>query len=117
MGGWQPLIFYKNSTMSASLKGTDYKLAQNDYNYDVRQGQYQSININGKRTHKLNTGWVDESYKELIENLMASEVILLDNKPVNCKTQSMEYKTFIKDRMINYTIVFEEAVNLINDMI
>lgn len=116
-GGWQPLIFFKNRTTSATVKGTDYKLAQDDYNYNPSVAQYQSININGKRTHKLNTGWIDENYNELIENLMVSETILMDGVPVNCKTQTMEYKTDIKDKMINYTIVFEEAFNLINDMV
>ena len=48
---------------------------------------------------------------------MVSEVILLDNKPVNIVTSSFEEKTSLKDKNINYEIEFEYSYNLINDVV
>jgi hypothetical protein len=49
--------------------------------------------------------------------LLLSEKVLLDDKPVQLKTQGSDLKTVLKDRMINYEIDFEYAYNLINDVI
>jgi hypothetical protein len=116
-GGWEFLNFFKAQTNTISTKGTDYKLNQEDFNYNVQVGQAKSFNINGTQTIKLNTGFVDENYSELITDLLLSETILLDEKPVMVKTQGSELKTSLKDKMINYEIEFEYAYNLINDVI
>jgi len=116
-GGWEFLTFFKQQTNSISVKGTDYKLMPNDINYNVSIGQTQRFNINGMQTVKLNTGFVDENYSELITDLLLSEKVLLDNKPVQLKTQGSDLKTVLKDRMINYEIDFEYAYNLINDVV
>jgi len=48
---------------------------------------------------------------------MLSEVVLLDNKPVTLKTNQTSLKTTIQDKNINYTIDFEYAYNLLNNVI
>jgi hypothetical protein len=65
---------------------------------------------------KLNTGWVDENTIELLVELITSETILLDNEPVNLKDKSIQKKTRLKDKMINYEMNFEYSFNLINDV-
>jgi hypothetical protein len=116
-GGWEFLTFFKAQTNSVSVKGTDYKLTQSAINYNTAIGQFKTFNINGKQTVKLNTGWVDENYSELITDLLLSETVLLDGKPVTIKTQSSDFKTNLKDKNINYEIEFEYAFNLINEVI
>ena len=59
---------------------------------------------------------MDENYSELITDLMLSETILLDNKPVKIKTQSSELKNSLKDKLINYEIDFEYNYDLINNV-
>ena len=115
--GWQPLTFYKQQTINISTTSNQYKMFQASSNYDVRIGQYQTMNTTGKKTIKLNTGWVTEDYSELISDLLLSETISLDRVPVNVKTKSVELKTHIKDRLINYEIEFEYAFDIINNMI
>jgi hypothetical protein len=66
---------------------------------------------------KCNTGWVYENYSELIQDLLLSEVVLLDNKPVVVKSQNFDIKTSLKDKNINYEIDFEYSFGLINDVI
>jgi 3-phosphoglycerate kinase len=74
------------------------------------------MNINGKETVKLNTGWVEENVSEAIQQLMLSEVILLDNKPVKMKTKTIEKVKKINDKMINYSMEFEFANDIINNV-
>jgi hypothetical protein len=116
-GGWQDLVFFKAQTNSIAVKGTDYKLTQSAINYNTAIGQFQTFNINGKQTVKLNTGWVEENYSELISDILLSETVLLNDVPVTVKSQSTDFKTNLKDKNINYELEFEYAFNLINDVI
>ena len=116
-GGWKDIMFFKAQTNTISVKGTDYKLTQDSINYNTSIGQFKTFNINGKQTIKLNTGFVDENYSELITDLLLSETVLLDGKPVTVKTQGSDLKTSLKDKLINYEMEFEYAYNLINDVV
>jgi len=116
-GGWKDIIFFKQQTNSIAVKGTDYKLMPSAINYNTSKGQVKTFNINGTQTIKLNTGFVDENYSELITDLLLSETVLLDGKPVIVKTQGSDLKTSLKDRLINYEMEFEYAYNLINDVV
>ena len=116
-GGWQFLTFFKAQTNNINVKGSAYKMMPSALDYNIAQGQTKSFNINGGQTVKLNTGWVDENYSDIITQLLLSETILLDNKPVEIKTQSSSLKTSLQDKMINYEMEFEYAFNLINDVI
>jgi hypothetical protein len=116
-GGWQTLTFYKAQTNNLSVKNSDYKLSPDNVNYTALRGQNKSFNFVGTQTIKVNSGWIDESYNELITDLLLSETVLLDRKPVIVKTQGTELKTKLKNRLINYEIDFEYSYNLINDAI
>ena len=116
-GGWQFLTFFKAQSNSISVNGSDYNLLPDAVDYNVYRGQSKVFNINGNKTIKCNTGWVYESYNELIQDLLLSETILLDNKPAKVKTQSFTYKTDLLDRNINFEIEFEYSFDLINNVI
>jgi len=116
-GGWQTITFFKAQTNSVTAKSDEYKLMPEQVNYNPLRGQSKSFNITGSQNIKLNTGWVDENYSELITDLLLSETILLDKKPVSLKTQSSELKTKLKNRMINYELEFQYNFNLINDVV
>lgn len=116
-GGAQFLTFFKAQTNTINTKGTSYKVLPASINYNPSKGQTKNFNINGTQNVKLNTGWVDENYSELIQDLMLSETVLLDGKPVIVKTQSSVLKTHLKDKNINYEVEFEYAYNLINDVV
>jgi len=116
-GGWQYLTFFKANLKSIETTSKDFNLLPSSVNYNVLQGQKRVFNQQGKQKIKCNTGWVDENYFDLIQDLLLSEVILLDNKPAIVKSQSAEYKTHLKDKNINYEIEFEFNYGLINDVI
>jgi hypothetical protein len=87
------------------------------FDYDTFVGSNKQFNFNGTRKITCNTGWVDENYSELIQDLLVSQVVLLDEIPVICKSTTSDEKTQLKDKNINYTINFEYNFNLINDVI
>ena len=116
-GGWQFLTFFKASSSSIETTSKDFNMLPSNVNYNVLQGQKQRFNFQGKQKVKCNTGWVDENYHELIQDLLLSEVVLLDNKPAIVKSQSFDIKTSLKDKVINYEIEFEYNYGLINDVV
>lgn len=116
-GGWQFLTFFKANSSSIETDYKEFSMLPSNINYNVLQGQKRRFNHQGKQSIKCNTGWVDENYFDLIQDLLLSEVVLLDNKPVVVKSKSSENKTHLKDKNINYEIEFEYNFGLINDVI
>ena len=116
-GGWQFLTFFKANSQSIDVKAKDFKMMPNAVDYNPLQGQTKRYNFQGTQKIKCNTGWVDENYSELIQDLLLSEVVLLDNKPALVKSQSFDIKTHLKDKNINYEIEFEYNYGLVNDVI
>jgi hypothetical protein len=116
-GGWQYLTFFKASSSSIEVTSKDFNLMPSSIDYNVLQGQKQRFNFQGKQKVICNTGWVEENYFELIQDLLLSETVLLDGQPAIVKSQTSDVKTYIKDKNINYTIEFEYNYGLINDVI
>lgn len=116
-GGWSFLTFFKAHQKSIEVKSSTFNLMPESWNYDTFVGSNKQFNFNGTKKITCNTGWVDENYSELIQDLLVSQVILLDDIPVVCKSTSNEEKTQLKDKNINYTINFEYNFNLLNDVI
>jgi hypothetical protein len=116
-GGWDFLTFFKANQQGIDVKSKDYNLLPSSIDYNPLQGIKQRFNFQGTQKIKCNTGWVDENYSELIQDLMLSEVVLLDNKPAIVKSQSFDIKTHLKDKNINYEVEFEYNYGLINDVI
>lgn len=116
-GGWQQLTFFKAQSNTINVKGSEYNLLQSNLNYDYRVGQKKSFNINGSQSVKLNTGFVDENYNQLIKQLLLSDTVLINNNPVTVKTQSLTYKTHLKDKNINFEIEFDYSNNLLNNIV
>ncbi len=117
-GCWQRTWFYAASNDTLSVENTNYNLMQSTFaNYNTLEGQTKSFNTNGKKSLKVNTDWVDESYNDLLKQLMLSERIVLNNYPASLKTQSTELFKNINQKTINYTLEFEFNYNAINNVI
>jgi hypothetical protein len=116
-GGWQQITFFKAQTNKIDIQSSKYNLMPNNVYYTAIEGQKKSFNINGTQTITCNTGWVTEGYNNFIKELMLSDTILLNGNPVTIKTQSLQYKTNLLDKNINYTIDFEYSNSLINNVI
>ena len=86
-------------------------------NYNTLEGQRKVFNTNGKKNIKVNTDWVDESYNELLQQLMLSERILINNYPAKLNTKSTELFKNINQKLINYQLEFEFSYDIINSVI
>jgi hypothetical protein len=117
-GAWQREIFFKASNDSFAVENTEYNLLQsNVYNYNTLEGQRKTFNTNGKKSIKVNTGWVNESWKETLKQIMLSERILIDLYPAKLNTKSTELFKSINTRQINYSLDFELAYDTINSVV
>jgi len=117
-GAWQTEWFFKASNRSISVENTEYNLMPETYpSYNVQEGQRKVFNTNAKEQIKVNTDWVNESYSEVIKQLMLSERILLDKSPVKINTKSTELFKSINTHMINYQLDFEYAYDTINSVV
>lgn len=116
LGGWDFITFFKTRTDSTSTESKPYNLGQKPWQYDIVRGQKKEFNFSQTRTVKLSTGFVPEYYGALIEQLMASENVLLDTLPALVKTKTQTIKSQLNNRLINYEVEFEMNYNLINDM-
>jgi hypothetical protein len=116
-GGWQFLTFFKASTEAIETEFKEFNILPSSIDYNVLQGQRKRFNHQGKQSIKCNTGWVDENYFELIQDLLLSETVLLGGKPAVVKSKTSEKKTSLNNKVINYEIEFEYNFGLINDVI
>lgn len=116
-GGWQFLTFFKASMEAIETDFKEFSMLPSDLDYNVLQGQRKRFNHQGKQSIKCNTGWVDENYFELIQDLLLSETVLLGGKPAAVKSKTSEKKTSLNNKVINYEIEFEYNYGLINDVI
>ena len=117
-GAWQREFFFKASNDTLSVENTEYNLLQTDsFNYNTLEGQRKVFNANGKKSIKVNTGWVYENWKEVLKQIMLSERILIDNKPAKINSKSTELFKSINTKQINYTLDFEFAYDAINSVI
>lgn len=117
-GAWHREFFFKASNDTLSVENTEYNLLQTDsFGYSVLEGQRKVFNANGKQSIKVNTGWVAESWKEVLKQIMLSERILIDNKPAKINTKSTELFKHINTKQINYSLEFEFAYDTINSVI
>lgn len=115
-GGLDFIWFFKMRTDNISIESKEYKLLQQGIGYDTTIGQNAKYNFNGKQSVKMNTGFVNENYNELIQDLMLSEKVWINSIPAIVKSSGTEFKTQIRNKNINYEIEFEYAFDLINNM-
>ena len=115
-GAFQREFFFKASTDSIEVTNKDYNLMQ-PFFYSLTGGQRTTYNQNGMQSIKVNSGWVEEDFKDNLKQLMLSEKVLVDGKPAILKTKSIELNKSINTKQINYSLEFEYAYDLINSIV
>ena len=92
----------------------------NQGSYSKFEHQTKITNKQGREKISLNTGYYPEQYNEIFKQLSLSEYIWLEidgaNKPIKITSSSLNYKTQLTDKLINYTIEIEMAFDKINNI-
>lgn len=125
-GAFQDLYFTRRSNESINVKTEDYKASVMDFanfSYDTSAHQMRTLNLIGNESITLNTDYIDESCNEHIKQLMLSEQIwmtrLTDEEkvvPLKLKSNSLQLKKRVNDKLIQYTMEFNVAADKINNI-
>tara|TARA_B110000285_G_scaffold103185_1_gene117400 strand:- start:1422 stop:2432 length:1011 start_codon:yes stop_codon:yes gene_type:complete len=95
--------------------------------YEIDNAPVKIFNTNGKKTYTLSSGYYPEWAVEYFEQLLLSEYVwmkiplrqdpdTIQTVPVVVKSSSIQLKTKLNDRLIEYTIEFEDAFDYINNI-
>ena len=108
------ITFFKRSDETGNFTNDNYKksiYADAFTEPDFKTAEYQDFNINSRNSITLNTGWVEQDYKDIIEELLMSEKVgLLEGgtfRAINPQRGSVEYLKSVNEKMINYTVTFD----------
>ena len=123
-GALQIMPFHKKSMISIDSNSESYKRNLmdfvNDPTYNKEKHSIRQFHVTGKEKIQMNTGFIDESFNEVIRQLMLSEQVWVydgsEVKPITLDTKSVQFKTSVNDKLINYTFDFSYAFNKVNDM-
>ena len=122
-GAQQELWFFLKNTTAIGRTNEGFKSntitypTNNHATYSNRNAPNKVFNTQAKRTHNLSSGYYPEFANEYFEQLLLSEYVWMeipsreDSRvnivtPVKVKTSSVNFKTSVNDRLIEYTMEF-----------
>lgn len=116
-------MFFFNLKFVEKIDAESFSYNRSLVNYtnmslDNNAHSMQRVVTGGKQSFTLNTPFLDEYYNQTIEELMFSEYVWIYVNsfwtPVHVKTQSLEKKTHVNDKLIQYTIQMDSASTYLN---
>jgi hypothetical protein len=121
-GVLQELYFFNKTIESVSSTSEQYKSSNVPYDgdYNIYEHQFKNFDKQGKTRYRISSGYVDESYNNYIQEMMLSEQVWMhidsQIRPINVITSDATFKTSLNDKLVEYTIEFEQANDLISSM-
>ena len=129
-GQFQDLWFLLKKTLTTdttkeTYQGINLTSSGSSTTYDTTKPTKVVYNKEAKERISLNSGYYPEGYNAVFEQLLESEQIWIQTLsavgttqylPLNVITSSFTKKTKLNDRLIDYTIEFEEAYDKINNI-
>ena len=128
-GAQQDLWFFLKETRNLARTNEGYKANTITYpsggaTYSIQDAPNKVFNTQAKQTHTFSSGYYPEFLNQQFEELLLSEFIWWSTVkkgvgiviPLKVKTSTVAFKTSVNDRLIEYTIEFEEAFDYINNI-
>ena len=125
-GVLQDMYFFKKMVERMTSKRESYRANTLTYTnqYDTSIHTKRDFNITANESMTLSSGFLSESYNEVFKQLMLSEKVWITNLtdteeqvlPINIKTSDITYKTSLNDKLVEYTIEFDNSYNVLNDI-
>jgi len=121
----QEMWFFKRRDDSVTVSRDMYtkNIIQNgvvDSSYSVNSAQNATLNVNSKKSLRLNTGFVDEQFGDVMKELILTRnAWILDNGkvyPIMPVADSLSIKKSVNDKLIDYSMDFEYAYDTINNV-
>ena len=125
-GVLQDMFFFKKSVERMTVKKDSYKAnIRGQYDqYSISSHVNRDFNVSGKESITLSSGYLSEEYNEVFKQLMLSEKVWVTNVtdtevqvlPINVKTSDITYKTSLNNKLVEYTIEFDNSFDTINNI-
>ena len=132
-GAQQDLWFFLKETKTLARQNENYKAniltypsTNNPATYSISDAPNKTFNTTAKQTFTLSSGYYPQGANNFFEELLLSEYVWYErpNKvtgtdeviPIKVKKSSIAFKTSVNNRLIEYTIEFEEAFDYINNI-
>ena len=127
-GVLQDLFFFMKKINSTSVTNENYKanvlnLLQATPSYSTTSHVNKTFNFKGQESFTMSTGYVDESYNPYLQELMLSESIWIKKQvgsnpviPVVLNTKNFIKKTSLNDKLVEYTLEFQPANQIVNNV-
>jgi len=124
-GALQDITFFKKSIESMTVRGEEYKAAnfnEGTLSYDTHKHNRTQFMVQGQDRITMNTGYLNEEYNKVIEELMLSEQVWMYKDgnttitPIVPTTKQVTFKTSLNDRLVDYTVDFDMAFDKINNV-
>lgn len=124
-GVLQDMYFFKKLVKKMTVKKESYKAnIISNGTYSISDHVKRDFNVVGNESISLSSGFLTEDYNEVFKQLMLSEKVWLTNVtegfeqvlPINVKTSNITYKTSLNDKLVEYTIDFDNSYDTINNI-
>ncbi len=125
-GALQTFWVNKKSVQSTKVKSEEFhtNLVNLDtVSYNTTRHNKRRFQVDANKSISTNTALLDDSQNEPLEQMLAAEQIWLEKSqnandvyPVIIRTTNLTHKTGVNDKMIQYSIDFDFANNMINDV-
>jgi len=126
-GALQNMWFFKKSTTDINITSETFKNNIIDFDnsggsptYSLSKHQEKKFIANGKESITISTGFYPEDHNEIVRQMMLSEQVWVydgtNTLPINLKSNSLQFKKSVNDKLISYTVEFDYAFDKINNI-
>ena len=126
-GALQNMWFFKKSMTDINITSETFKNNMVDFDnnggqpaYALTKHQEKKFIANGKESITINSGFYDESFNEVVRQMLLSEQVWIydgsSTLPINLKSNTLQFKKSVNDKLISYTVQFDYAFDKINNI-
>jgi len=117
-GTHQSITLFKEKADKLQIKKEVYESSSGQPLNGIHQ--FKNYNVNGRESFTINSGFVKEDNNEIFTQFLLSDKVWNLKEgvyiPVNLGTETIEYKTRQKDRLLNYKLDFKYSFNKVNNI-
>jgi len=119
-GVHQEFFFFAKKVDSFTSTSEKYNsnIVGNNGTYSTAAHQVVDFNKNGKVKYNLSTGYVGQEVNTYVQELLLSEQVwlVIDSAvvPVTITSSNVQYKTSLNDKLVSYTMDFEQSNDVIS---
>lgn len=127
-GALQNIWYFKKSFTNINIQSEKFKNNILDLensgstpSYALSKHQEKKFMANGKESLTVNTGYYPEAYNEVVRQKMLAEQVWVDDitkvLPINLKSNTLQFKKSVNDKLISYSLSFDYAYDKINNIL